>query len=127
MIALFTTISNLLGLKLVQWVLLSAFTVLLCSFIVYGFKYNTLKLEHAFLQVEATKQAEAIKVQNVAIKELGDKSKIYLDNYNNSVKKTQQIFEQTSKDLKRIGEYQFEGDCSQSVKETFDLVKKGVL
>lgn len=125
MIEILSVINKFLDLKIVQWGLVAVLLGGIIFSVYFGFKYNTLKLEHAYLEVEATKINNALNTQNEKIRELGDIAKKYQDYYIVSVKKAQAVQEDTAKSLKALSEYTFEGDCQQNVRTALDLIQRG--
>ena len=126
MLAILTTINNLLDIKMVQWMLMFYILVITVTFGVYCIRYNALRLEHSFLQVELAKTASALTVQNKAIQDAGELARKIQDRYDKKVSEASKIALQSTKALLGISEYQFEGECSQNVSQALVIVKKGI-
>ena len=126
MLAILTTINNLLDIKLVQWLLMFYILVITVTFGVYCIRYNALRLEHSFLQVELAKTASAIQVQNKAIQEASELAQKIQDRYDKKAAEASKIALQSTKALLGISEYQFEGECSQNVSQALVITKKGI-
>ena len=126
MLVILTTINNLLDIKLVQWLLMCYILVITVTFGVYCIRYNTLRLEHAFLQTELAKTASAIQVQNKAIQEASELAQKIQDRYDKKATEASKIALQSTKALQGIAEYQFEGECSQNVSQALVIAKKGI-
>ena len=126
MLAILTTINNLLDIKLVQWLLMFCMLCITTVFIVQCFRYSALRLEHAFLQTELAKTASAIQVQNKAIQEASELVQKIQDRYDKKVSEASKIALQSTKALLGISEYQFEGECSQNVSQALVITKKGI-
>lgn len=125
MVEIFSLINGLLDSKIIQWALLGLTIFLLLSGVWAGFKYNKLQLEHAYLKVTAAQLSDGLLVQNAKVKELGDEAKLYKDNYLKTTAKAQEVQVSTTKSLKTISEYVFDGDCSGNVHSALSLIKKG--
>ena len=126
MLAILTTINNLLDIKLVQWLLMFYILCITVTFGVYCFRYSALRLEHAFLQTELAKTASAVQVQNKAIQEASELAQKIQDRYDKKATEASKIALQSTKALQGISEYQFEGECSQNVSQALVIAKKGI-
>ena len=127
MIEILTVINKFLDLKIIQWALLVSCAILIVGGIWSGFKYNALKLEHAFLQVKAAQLSDGLLVQNAKVIELGEQAKVYIDNLAKSNAKAVEVQAKTATSLKAISEYVFDGDCSKNVTDALGLIKKGTV
>jgi hypothetical protein len=123
MMEILSVINKLLDLKIVQWALLVLATGQLFCLFWSGLKYSTLKTEHAFLQVTAAKLSDGLMVQNLKIKELGERAKFYQEKYVKGVDEAKKVQQETNKSLKAISEYVFDGDCSTNVNSAIELLK----
>lgn len=123
MIEVLAIINKFLDLKIVQWILLSTQIASMVAIIVIGLKFNLLKVEHAFLQAETAKLAEGVKTQNAKIEELGKQAEVYLKNYVDASKKSQEVQASTAKSLKAIAEYTFDGDCTTNVNTALGIIQ----
>lgn len=124
MVALLTTINNLLDLKLVQWLLLFSICGIMGTLVVICFRYNALRLEHAFLQTEVAKTASALQVQNKAILEASELARKIQDRYDKKASEASKIALQSQKNLQSILDIDFSSECGEAVKQALVLVQK---
>ena len=126
MLVILTTINNLLDIKMVQWMLMFYILVITVTFGVYCIRYNALRLEHSFIQVELAKTASAIQVQNKAIQEASELAQKIQDRYDKKAAEASKIALESNKTLQGILSYDFTGECSQNVSQALVIAKKGI-
>jgi hypothetical protein len=116
-------INRLLDLKIVQWGLLVLCGMMIIGAVVAGIKYQALRIENGLLKIEVAKSAEVLHDQNRKIKEADDAARAFQENALAANKRAAQVALETSKALKSLAEYSFEGDCSTQAATALELIK----
>lgn len=121
--ALLTTISTLLDIKLVQWALLGLCVLLLGILLFGSLKMSTLKMEYAYLQIEAARLGEGLMLQNNKIKELHEIAKVYNENFLKKKEEAKRLSVENAKILDTISRFKFSGNCSNDLHTAISLIK----
>jgi hypothetical protein len=123
MTAFLTVINGLLALRIVQYLLCLAVTLMLVTMGWMWLKNNKLTLEKAYYETEYAKVSAGLATQNEAVEQLALKTAAQKDALDQAVNKASKLATLSVKQRKPIVEYVFTGECSQKVEETLLLIQ----